>query len=525
MPGGPFLAPTTPPPPPLPEAHREAVLRAAHAIASPRAEPGFDMAAPAARLRPLAGPDIRPVWERARWAELPLLAQAERLDPRGGHAGRAEAWLADWLRLNPPFRGPNWACGQEAALRALHLALAGRILGGLGPGAAELAALLRRRIAAWPLYAAAQDNNHALSEPAGMLACAVLEGDAAAAGPHAARLSRAVLRLIAPDGGFAQDSPAYLRLTLDTLSVAELLHPLPEAARARLAAAARLLHRLCDPATGALPRLGHQDGSRFADLSLAGPDDARGSVERALRLFGGMTAGWEDPGCAWLGLEPGQPAPAHEPLWHGAGLVIRREGAARAMLRLPPGRFRPGHADALHLDLWDGARNLLPDAGTASYNPLPENAWWLRHFSGTAAHNTIAFDGADQMPAVTRFLRARWPTGGALPDGGWMPDRRGNRHARRVLAEGRRWLVEDEVSGPFRDLALRWHLVRGDWRRTADGVAGPFGALAVTADAPLALSLEEAWRSPAYGVVERAPVLVARAAAPVSRVRTIVHLP
>ncbi|MBY0335118.1 MAG: heparinase II/III-family protein, partial [Acetobacteraceae bacterium] len=516
--------------PVLPVGHRAAVLRAARAVGIPVPAAGFDHRAAAAAIRPLAGPDIRPVWEASRWAELPLLAQAARLEPEGGHLARAEAWLAAWLRVNPPFRGPNWACGQEAALRALHLALAGRLLGGLGPGAAPLAALLRRRIAAAPLYALAQDNNHPLSEAAGLIACAVIEGDRPAAGRAARRLTPSVLRLFGPDGGFAQDSPAYLRLALDVLAVADLLHPLEAPARERLAAAARLLHRLAAPGSGALPRLGHQDGSRFADLSLAGEHDARGSAERALRIFAGASAWPEDPGCAWLALPPRQERPPEAREWRGAGLWLRREGTTRAVLRLgPPAvngrRFRPSHADALHLDLWDGDDALLPDAGTGAYNPGAGDGWWLDHFRGTAAHNTVAFDEADQMPVVSRFLHARWLARGDLPAGGWVRDHRGNRHAREVRVEGRVWTVTDSVSGPFGTFALRWHLAGPGWAATPDGAAGPRGRIALSADGLLVLSLAEGWCSPSYGVVGRRCLLVARARAPTSRVRTVITLP
>ncbi len=49
------------------------------------------------------------------------------------------ALLADWARWNPPFRGPHWACGQEAALRALHLALALALAGEDGAAALRAA--------------------------------------------------------------------------------------------------------------------------------------------------------------------------------------------------------------------------------------------------------------------------------------------------------------------------------------------------------------------------------------------------
>ena len=534
---GPFMPAGPPPPPPVPAGHAAEVLARAARVGATDWHGGYDPAAPALALDPYASGDIRPVWERNRWAELPLLAQAARLDPGGGHLACAEALLADWSCANPPFRGPNWVCGQEAALRALHLALALALLDGDAaptPAARELLALHARRIAATPAYAAAQDNNHAVSEPAGALACALLLGDACAAAGAAERLSARVRRLVAPCGAFAQLSPGYHRLLLDVLSVSAWLSGrfcapfLDEPAWKRAAAAVAWLRRVADPATGAAPRLGHEDGSAFADLSLAGPADARPCLERAARLLAGRSAGSAgDPGCAWLRLPPCPPLPAAPPDWEGEGLRgWAGEGGARALLRTGPLRFRPGHADLLHLDLWDGPVNLLRDGGTGAYNPPPGRAWWHEHLTGTAAHNTVEFDGADQMPRLSRFLFARWPETGRLPDGAWARDHRGNRHARTVRREGRAWLVEDRVSGGFAALALRWRLAPDDgWRATPDGAEGPLARVAVAADAPLACALEAGWESPRYGEVRAAPVLVARAAAPVSRLLTRIELP
>ena len=58
-----------------------------------------------------------------------------------------------------------------------------------------------------------------------------------------------------------------------------------------------------------------------------------------------------------------------------------------------------------------------------------------------------------------------------------------------------------------------------------NGAEGPMARLSMTADAPLACALEWGWESPAYGEVRPAPVLVARAAAPVSRLLTRIELP
>jgi len=39
-----------------------------------------------------------------------------------------------------------------------------------------------------------------------------------------------------------------------------------------------------------------------------------------------------------------------------------------ALLRYPRFRFRPSHADVLHVDLWVDAVNVLRDGGTFSYH-------------------------------------------------------------------------------------------------------------------------------------------------------------
>jgi len=530
-PTGACLPGRAPPAPELPAWHRDKVLARAAAVA-PGDWHGPFAAAPHALDLDLFRPgDVRPVWERNRWAGLPLLAQAARLDPAGGHLARAEAWLADWSAKNPAFRGPNWACGQEASLRALHLGLALALLEAdraPPPGARALLALHGRRIAATPAYALAQDNNHTVSEAAGLLACGLLLGEAGWVRRGAARLDAALLRLVTPDGAFAQLSTGYHRLLLDVLSVAEWLRRRWGGPRLcatdRAAAAVRWLHRLVEPTTGATPRLGHQDGSAFADLALAGPDDARPSLERAARLFCAAGTG-EEPGCAWLGLPPGPALPPPPAAWTVAGLRGWHAAGARAVLRTGPLRFRPGQADVLHLDLWDGPLAVLRDGGTGAYNPAAEDAWWHTHFTGTAAHNSIAFDGEDQMRRLSRFLFSHWPATGALPDGGWLRDWRGRRQARRVRAGGRRWVVEDRLAGPFREAVLRWRLAPGAWTLRPDGVDGAAARLRVTADTPLACTLEAGWESPAYGVVRPAPMLVVRVRKPVTNLTTVIDLP
>ncbi len=503
----------------LPTAQAARVLAAATAL--PTAIPGhggFDASRPAMRLDLFAAGDIRPVWEAGRFAVPLLLAQAARIDPAGGHLDRAEAWIAGWVARNPPFLGPAWACGQEAALRALALSLALALLGAATQPPPSARALLRacaRRIAATPDYAAAQDNNHSISEPAGAYAVALLLGDAAGTARQARSLGAAVSRLIAADGGFAQNSAGYARLALDVLATAEFLRrtlgapAFPAVVTDRAAAVTCWLSRVTAE-DGSSPRLGVEDGSAFADLGLHGPGDARGSLDRAARLF----------------LDG--PLPETPARWRSAGCIGWREGGATALLRggHPEGgrlRFRPSQADLLHLTLRDGPLAVLRDGGTGAYNP-PE-PWWWAAIAGAAAHNAVVFDGAEPMPRAGRFLLAAWPRLRALPDGAEVRDRHRNRQQRRIAVAGRRWTIEDRIAGRFRDVALHWRLPPGEWRLLPDGVDSAAARISVSADAPLTLRLDQGWESPAYGMVAPAPVLVVTGRRPLSRITTVVTLP
>ena len=493
----------------------------------------FDGATPSLGLDLFRQGDVRPVWEINRLAALPLLAQAAQLDPTGDHLTRAEALLADWCAANPPFRGPAWACGQEAALRAVNLAVALALLNAdrePPPGARALLRLCATRIAATPHYAAAQDNNHAVSEPAGAFACALLLGERGEASRHARLLSARVARLVGPAGGFAQVSPGYTRLLLDTLSVVEWLRarhglpPFPAPLTERAAAATRWLHCLTDPATGATPRLGVEDGSALADLSKVGSQDARASVERAARLFAGEGADLPaDPGCAWLGL-PCPDARLERPArWTAEGVMGWRQGCALALLRGGRLRFRPSQADLLHLTLVRNGVEILRDGGTGAYNPPA--LWWGPALAGAAAHNGPVFDGAEPMPRAGRFLLARWPRLSALPAGFALVDARGNRTARSVAVEGHVWTVTDELGGPFRLVAWHWRLPTGPWTLQADRATGPTATLHFAADAPVTLRLAPGFESPAYGAIAPALVLLVEAAAPLTRLITTVTLP
>lgn len=401
--------------------------------------------------------DLRPVWEANRWSTLPA-------EPAG--------FVLAWMASNPPFRGPNWISAQEAAIRLLHLAMR---LPGPAPAVLRPAVLAHlRRITADRAYEASQDNNHALSGPAGEIAGAVLLGRAAPAA--IARLARTARRLVAPCGAFSQHSATYQRMACDLLWAAGRLcarHNWPAPFLAPGQRAAAWLDRIRAPGTCRLPNLGHNDGTS---------------------LF----AGHPD-----LSFSSRPPRPSR---WSGRGFMGWRTAGGMALLRVPGSRFRPAHGDLLHLDLWHDGLNLLRDGGTGSYHPAPGETWWTEALAGPAGHNTVQFDDHPQMPRHGRFLIGPWPAGSPLPDGGWWRDRAGNRHQRRVSPDGAGWLIEDLLSGPFAAATLRWRLCPGDWRQTTDGATGP-ACIRIQADGPVRLALTTGWESTIYGQVDPLPCL------------------
>jgi hypothetical protein len=493
---------------------------------------------------PAAG-DIKLIWEFSRmdW----VLALAQRV--RKGEAGALDqlnAWLADWCRHNPPYLGPNWKCGQEASIRVMHLACAALVVGQVRevlPGLRDLLALHLQRIAPTVQYAMAQDNNHGTSEAAALFmggSWLVALGDAR--GARWATTGRKLLenravRLVGEQGTFSQYSLNYHRVMLDTFSMAEcwrLALGLPAFSttwQARALAATRWLHALTDPSTGDGPNVGGNDGARLLQLADTAYRDHRPSVQLAMVLFAGTRAyaadGAWNHALQWLGVPlpvATEPGPGNLQADDGGFMVLRR-GEAMALLRYPRFRFRPSQADALHLDLWVRGHGCLRDAGTYGYNTEPQ---WLSYFGGVSGHNTVQFDGREQMPRLNRFLLGNWLRTEALEAlitdahsvqaAAGYRDAADARHHRRVQLEDDLLRVRDTVRGFGSSAVLRWRLAPGEWQLSEVSSTqrehrwcvrnGNGHTLTVTSDIPIArCDIVQGWESLHYLEKTQMPVL------------------
>ena len=500
------------------------------------------------RCNAFAGADIKRCWELSRWAWAPLFSRAWRLSGDGRFRDGLNAWSQSWCQANPVNGGSNWLCGQEASMRLLHALQAWRLSDApaqqplASPQRAAFAAAHLQRIAATERYAQAQDNNHWTSEAAALfIGGSWLVACASPAAPVAHRwarlgrraLERSVNRLVMTDGSFAQHSITYHRLLLDTLSQVELwrqwldLDPFSDRFYQRCRAATAWLAALVDPISGGGPNLGSNDGTFCYQLHSQPYRDFRPTLQLVSVLFEGKPAfpagPWDEP-LLWLDLIdalPAQPlnSAVADPITvspDGGYGVLRPCGASWALLRLPTYRFRPAHADPLHLDLWHQGKNLLRDGGTYAYNAAPSD---LTYFPGVASHNTVEFDCAEPMPRLGRFLWGDWlqleapPLAKRSSEGSSISAVYRSPHGRherqvQVDSSGTRWTISDSCSGFQQQMLMRWRLSPGDWRLEGPSLIGSAATLKITSDQQIArLELVMGWESSHYGSKTPLPVL------------------
>ncbi len=486
--------------------------------------------------------DIKAVWEPSRFDWVVNLAQQARAGVPGS-AARLNQWLADWCAKNPMFVGPNWKCAQEASIRVMHLSVAALICGETQRPSEPLVALVvghLRRIAPTVSYAVAQDNNHGTSEAAALyigghwLKCLGHEEGHDWHRRGRTLLENRILRLVAADGSFSQHSTNYHRLMLETVSLVETwrraagLPALSDPCYGRLAAAAAWLRTLVDPATGDAPNVGANDGANLLPLTDADYRDFRPAVYLASTLFEHHAAYSDGPWQAqleWLGVAAApratdSAAPASRTFDDG-GLAVLVIPGAQAILRYPRFRFRPSHADALHVDLRVNGANLLRDGGSFSYaDPAA-----VDYFGGPEGHNSVQFDDHEQMPKLSRFLWGDWLTtrtvtpvhgsaGQAMAAASYQ-DRFGAIHDRALtLAEGS-LTVTDRLSGFHRRAVLRWRLRPGPWQLDGAVASADGHRVTLSAGVPLVrIELRTGWESRYYLQQTVVPILEVEIAAP-----------
>lgn len=359
--------------------------------------------------------DIKFIWEPARFGWAYTLGRAYAVSRSEGYAQFFWRSFEAFQQGSPPYLGPHWMSGQEVALRLLAFIFAAAAFAASPHTTPERMTCLRsaiadhaRRIPPTLVYARAQNNNHLLSEAAGLYSAGLALADL----PVAARwkqlgwtwFNRAMQQQIAPDGAYTQHSTNYHRLMLQLALWVEALsrqpggQRLPGPSRQRLSAAARWLQERVDPFNGLAPNLGANDGAMIMPMASTPFEDFRPVLQAAASAFLGQAAlppgPWDEMTAI---LFPGEIFPPPAAAWLPSVLKWR--------LRAVHFAGRPSHADQLHLDVTWRSQPIALDPGTYRYQaPAP----WNNALAATAAHNTILLDGQDQMLPAGRFLWLDW---------------------------------------------------------------------------------------------------------------------
>lgn len=433
------------------------------------------------RIPDAGADDIKGVWELSRFSWAYALVRAWLRDGDGRHVELFWSTLEDWMARNPPNRGPNWMCGQEASLRLIAVTFASQAFRDHPATtderlalAARLADVTGRRIEFHLAYALSQKNNHGIAEAIGLQTVGtfwpMLSGSSRWRRRGMDALAAQCEELIGTDGGFSQHSTNYHRLLLQLLTWSEIGarsggSTLPEAIRAKAVAATDLLATLME-ADGTVPRHGADDGANLFPLSGCGYEDFRPAVGAALAVFKGerLPAGpWDETTLLLLGPTAASAAPAlRGPAdCPDAGVFTLRHPRGALFFRAPTVfRTRPSHADQLHVSLrWDGEW-IAEDPGTYSYNA--PGAW--EGFAGSRFHNVVTVGDRDCMGRFGRFLWLPWTTCRlSRLDDGLAAEHRGFSgftSRRRLVEVPNGFVIVDRIRGLLGqrgEFVLRWH--------------------------------------------------------------------
>jgi hypothetical protein len=461
--------------------------------------------------------DIKDLWEPARFGWAFILGRAYILTGDERYAQSFWEHTLAFLDSNPAYLGPNWISGQEAALRLFAFVFSGQVFSPSPHSTIERKSCLVDAIAAHasriPLtmvYAKAQNNNHLLTEAAGLYTAGLSLPDH----PAAQRwrdlgwrvFNQALQTQITPQGVYIQHSTNYHRLMLQTLLWVISLsnngvssRSLPYRSRIRAAAATRWLMELLDKSSGRVPNLGPNDGAYILPFSTCPFDDFRPVLQAAASAFLGIQpfpTGPVDEMALWFrkGASPdeGQASIPTLDLHSKKDPYILRNNAlgSWAYLRAAHFKSRPGHADQLHLDLWWRGENVAMDPGTFRYNARPP---WDNPLARTEVHNTISVNNKDQMTRAGRFLWLDWAQARVLAyqlaEDGTLNSltvqhdgyrRAGVHHRRKVSKQDYGWQVYDELlsSGNLKSnktlthARLHWLLPNWPWEMSGEGDDG-----------------------------------------------------
>lgn len=501
--------------------------------------------------------DVKVIWELNRHQHLVTLAKAYRISGDERFAKELFAQWYHWLAQNPYPFGVNWASSLEVGFRSLSWLWVKFLLEGYRgapekfPSDLSQALAINGRHIERYLSTYSSPNTHLIGEGVALFFIGTLCPELKRASHWQEQGWRIVLqeaeRQVQADGLHFERSIYYHVYALDFFLHAGLLAarndiPVPGSFERTMEKMAEALCVLSQ--AGSAPRFGDDDGGRVFDPQRNRVEHMLDPLATAAVVFGrrdfkSMARDLREESLWLLGEEGvrqfdqlvAAPFPRNSAALPASGFYVMTSSEPVAQQLAVNCGSQPAqsggheHADALSVQLFAQGRALLIDPGTCEYVGIGKER---NLFRGTAAHNTLTIDGADQSEGEGPFSwlnhahgqAERWIAGEKFDYFAGNHD--GYRrlpgspvHRRFVFHRKRRfWLVRDRVEGAGKHhLHLSWHIGLGLIRR-----AGRH-PLFLTADSSLGLGLvwaqdhgwaqavgKESW-SPVYGVKEPAVVL------------------
>jgi hypothetical protein len=468
--------------------------------------------------------DHKYIWELNRHQHLVVLAQAFRLSGDSAYIEEAQRQIESWLASNPYLRGINWASALEVAFRALSWIWVDHLAGEVLPTAFRqklMTGLYRHGcFLEHNLSIYFSPNTHLIGEAAALHTLGLLYPQFPRSARWRARgaevLEAEMEAQVMADGSHSEQSAYYHLYALDFFLWHAALAKPSARFRDKLGRMADYLDALMG-AAGRLPTIGDDDGGRV--FHPYGARTAFGAATMATCAVRLERPEWirspedlAEQAAWWIGEPALQYAAIHHVpmtrpkacsrLFPNAGVAIMTAGDVQIIAKASgfgPHSAGHSHSDVLSFVCRRGTRGLLIDPGTYTYMGGAE---WRDRFRGSAAHNTIRIDGADQAQTAGPF---RWLDLAEVGVRDWVstPERdlldaycryAGFLHRRRwVFVKPDLLLILDQVEGPPGE-----HLVEQFWH--AGDSPEAFDHLAFSRPA----AFVPAWRSRVFGSKESA---------------------
>ncbi len=376
--------------------------------------------------------DIKFIWEPSRFAWVYTLVRA--FAATGNHKYPEKFWeLFDlWLQANQPNMGPNFACGQECAIRLMAMCFALYGFGDTEPSTAKRKIKLITAIAVHAErieknidFAISTHTNHSLTEAVGLYTVGMLFPEFKRA-DRWLKLGKKVLtkeglKQIYEDGSYIQHSMNYHRLMLQdflwALRLAELNNDsFYGELVSRVTKAVDFLYQMQDQNNGRVSNYGANDGALIMPLNSCDYLDYRPVIQSCWYLLKKEklynSGPWDEDMVWFFGADSIKTntttVERKSTEFAVGGYYTIRNNDSWAMVRCHDYCNRVGHVDMLHMDLWADGTNLLRDCGSYKYY-APNEPEMEKYFKSIFAHNIVVVDNSSPLKLAGRFMWMPWP--------------------------------------------------------------------------------------------------------------------